>query len=126
MVKKRARWATSNIERRVLQSPDEVVRGDVARSLCPCHAGREVFEQHAGLVFQLLRDPSHVVRAHALHVFEDAVRMQAAEDLRYYLEAGEEKIGEKRACHFRSMEQRLEARRNRKIRKLKTRHRALA
>jgi hypothetical protein len=126
MVLKRARWATPDIERRLpdLQSPDEVARGNVARSLCPCHAGWEVFEQHVGLVFRLLRDPSHVVRAHALHVFEDAARMQSAEDLRYYLEAGEEKIGEKRACHFRSMEERLEARRNRKIRKLKTRHRA--
>jgi hypothetical protein len=125
MVAKRARWATSNIERRLpdLQSPDEVVRGDVARSLCPCHAGWEVFEQHVGLVFRLLRDPSHVVRAHALHVFEDAARMQATEDLRYYLEPGEEKIGEKRACHFRSMEQRLEARRSRKIRKLQRRRR---
>lgn len=95
MVAKRARWATSNIERRLpdLQSPDEVVRGDVARSLCPCHAGWETFEQNVRLVFRLLRDPSHVVRAHALHVFEDAARMHAAEDLRYYLEAGEEKLG---------------------------------
>jgi len=126
MVKKRARWATSNIERRLpdLQSPDEVVRGDVARALCPCHADWEVFEQHVGLVFRLLRDPSHVVRAHALHVFEDAARMTLAEDLRYHLEAGEEKIGEKRACHFRSIEERLEARRNRKLRKRKPRHRA--
>lgn len=106
------------------QSPDEVVRGNVVRSLCPCHAGWDVFEQHVGLVYRLLRDPSHVVRAHALHVLEDAVRMQSAEDLRYYLEPGEEKIGEKRACYFRPMEERLEARRNRKMRKLKTRHRA--
>ena len=61
MVKKRARWANSKIERRLpdSQSPDEVVRGDVARSLCPCHAGWEVFEQHVGLVFRLLRDPPY-------------------------------------------------------------------
>ena len=125
MVKKRVSWVAPDIEHRLqdLQSPDEVVRGDVARALCPCHAGWEVFEQHVRLVFRLLRDPSHVVRAHALHVFEDAARMTLAEDLRYHLAVGEEKIGEKR-CRYRSMEERLEARRNRKIRRLKTRQRA--
>jgi hypothetical protein len=123
LVKKRAGWATPNTERLVrdLQSLDEVVRGDAVRSLCPCHAGWEGFEQHVSIVFRSLRDRSRVVRAHALHVFEDAARMQGAEDLRYYLEPGEERIGEKRACHFRSMEQRLEARRLNKIRKLRRR-----
>lgn len=126
MVLKRTRGAATDIERRLpdLQSPDEVERGNFARSLCPCHAGWEAFEQHVGLVIRLLSDRSDVVRAQALHVFDEAVRMQAAEDLRYYLEAGEEKIGEKRACHFRSMEERIVARRDRKIRKLKRRHRA--
>jgi hypothetical protein len=44
MVKKRARWANSKIEHRLpdSQSPDEVVRGDVARSLCPCHASNKI------------------------------------------------------------------------------------
>lgn len=123
MVKKRARWATSNIERLLpdVQSSDEEVRGDAVRALCPCHAGWQVFEQHVGIVFRSLRDRSHVVRAHALHVFEDAAHMQSAADLSYHLEAGEERIGEKRACHFRSMEQRLEARRKSKIRKSKRR-----
>jgi hypothetical protein len=123
MVAKRARWTKPDISGRLQesQSPNEVVRGDFARALCPCHAGWELFEQHVGLVFRLLRDPSHVVRAHALHVLEDAARMQSAEELHYYLEAGEEKIGEKRALH-RSMEERLEARRNRKLKKRKPRH----
>ena len=107
MVKKRDNSASSITERLDgdLQSPDEVVRGDAVRSLCPCQAGWEAFEQHVSVVFRSLRDRSHVVRAHALHVFEDAVRMQSAEELHYYLEPGEEKIGEKR-CLFRSMEQR--------------------
>ena len=124
MVKKRARWATPDIRRLVadLQVSDEVVRGDTVRSLCPCHAGWEVFEQHVGVVLRKLRDSSHVVPADALHVFEDAARMLATEDLQYYLEAGEERIGEKRAQGFRSMEDRLEARRNRKLRKRKKRH----
>ena len=124
MVNKRASWATSDIRRLVadLQASDEVVRGDAVRSLCPCDAGWEVFEQYVGVVLRLSRDRSHVVRAHALHVFEDAARMQSAGDLRYYLDAGGERIGEKRAAGFRSMEERLEARRNRKIRKRKRRH----
>jgi hypothetical protein len=124
MVKKRARWATSNIERLLpdLQSRDEVGRRHTVRALCPCHAGWEAFEQHVDIVFRSLRDPSRIVRAHALHVFEDAAQMMLAEDLRYHLEAGEEKLGEQRALG-RSMEQRLEARRSSKIRKLQRRRR---
>jgi hypothetical protein len=120
--KKRDSGATSITERldRDFQSPDEVVRGDAVRSLCPCHAGWEAFEQNVSIVFRSLRDRSRVVRAHALHVFEDAARMQSVEELRYYLEPGEEKIGEKR-CRFRSMEQRLEARRRNRIRRLQGR-----
>ncbi len=124
MLKKCARWATSNIELLLpdLKSPDEVWRHHTVRALCPCHAGWEAFEQHVGIVLKSLRDPSHIVRADALHVFEDAARMMLEEDLRYHLEAGEEKIGEKR-CRYRSIEQRLEARRNNKIRKLQRRRR---
>jgi hypothetical protein len=125
MVTKRARWAKPDISRSVadLQAADEVVRGHAVRSLCPCHVGWEVFEQHVDVVLRRLRDRSHVVRAHALHVFEDAVVMQSAEDLRFYLEAGEERIGEKRASsRFRSIEERLEARRNRKTRRQKKDH----
>ena len=74
------------------------------RYLCPCHAGWELFEQHVGVLNRLLKDPSDVVRRHALHVFEDAARMQSRGDLEYCVEAGEKKIGEKRASRFRSME----------------------
>ena len=123
MVKKRARWPAPDMERLLpdLQSPDEEVRGDAVRALCPCHVGWEVFEGHVGDVLRLLRDRSRGVRAQALHVFEDATRMQSAADLSYHLEAGEERIGEKRAAHFRSMEERLEARRNSRVRKRKRR-----
>jgi hypothetical protein len=55
--------------------------------------------------------------------------MQSAADLRYSVEPGEERIGEKRALGYRSMAQRLEARRDRKVRKSKRRcqrdHKAL-
>jgi hypothetical protein len=92
------------------------------RALCPCHAGWEAFEAHVGEVLRLLRDPSRAVRAQALHVFEDATRMCETADLDYYKEDGEERIGEKRAQGFRPMEQRLEARRDRRIRKRRRRH----
>jgi hypothetical protein len=122
MAKKRARWAAPNMERLLpnLQSPDEEARGDAVRGLCPCHAGWDAFEGHVSDVMRMLRDPSRDVRAHALHVLEDAARMQHAEELRFYLEAGEERIGEKGASTlYRSMEERLKARRDSKVRKRK-------
>ena len=124
MVSKRERWAAPDIKRLLpdLQSPDAETRGDAVRGLCPCHAGWEAFEAHVGEVLRMLRDPSRAVRAQALHVFGDATRMCETDDLDYYKEDGEERIGEKRAQGFRSMEQRLEARRNSRIRRRKHRH----
>ena len=124
MGKKRARWARPNAETRVhnFQSPDDEARGDAVRGFCPCHAGWEVFESHVSDVLRMLRDRSRGVRAQALHVFDDAARMQMQEELKYYLEPGEEKIGEKRAQRFRSIAERLEARRNNQIRKSKRRY----
>ena len=123
MVKKRERWAVPEVERLLpdLQSSDEEARGEAVRALCPCHAGWEAFEAHVGEVLRMLRDPSRAVRAHALHVFEDASRMCSAADLGYYKEEGEERIGEKRAARFRSVEQRLEARRDSRNRRRKHR-----
>jgi hypothetical protein len=124
MGKRAARWARPDIKTILgnLNQSDEVMRGDAVRYLCPCHAGWELFEQHVGVLNRLLKDPSDVVRRHALHVFEDAARLQSRGDLEYCVEAGEKKIGEKRASRFRSMEQRLEARRDRKISKRKGHH----
>ena len=124
MGKKVARWAKPDIKNLVAdtQASDEDVRGEGVRSFCPCHAGWEVFEQNIRVVLRHLRDPNRAERAHALHVFEDAARMQTAADLSYYVEPGEERIGEKRACaRYRSIQERLEARRERKIRKSKRR-----
>ena len=123
MVAKRSRWKLTDVESRLpdLQSPDEGARADAVRAFCPCHAGWEAFESHVGEVLRALRDPSRAVRAHALHVFEDASRMRAAAELVYYREDGEERIGEKRACHFRSIEERLEARQNSRMRRRRQR-----
>jgi len=122
MGKRAARWARPDIETILgnLNVSDEAVRGDAVRYLCPCHAGWELFEEHVGVLHRLLKDPSDVVRRHALHVFEDAARMQSRGDLEYCVEADEEKIGEKRTSCYRSMEQRFEARRARKISKRKS------
>lgn len=117
MALKRARWPKPDIERAVtdLEVSDEMLRGSAVRAFCPCHAGWSAFEEHVSLVLRGLRDSSRIVRRNALHVFEDAARMQLAEDLLYYIEDGEEKIGERRACaRYRSMEQRLEARRDKR------------
>lgn len=122
MGKRAARWARPDIKTILgnLNVSDEAVRGDAVRYLCPCHAGWELFEEHVGVLNRLLKDPSDVVRRHALHVFEDAARMQSRGDLEYCVEADEEKIGEKRTSCYRSMEQRFEARRARKISKRKS------
>ena len=118
MGKKIARWARPDIKDLVtrIQESDDGVGGDGVRSFCPCHAGWEAFEQNIRIVLRHLKNPNRLVRADALHVFEDAARMQIAEELKYYVEAGETKIGEKRAsARYRSIQERLEARRNRKI-----------
>jgi len=118
MGKRTARWARPDIKDLVagMREPGDGVPGDSVRSLCPCHAGWEVFEQNVRVVLRHLKDPDRLVRADALHVFEDAARMQISEDLKYCVEAGETKIGEKRAsARYRSIQERLEARRDRKI-----------
>jgi hypothetical protein len=105
-----------------LQATDEVVRSHGVRGLCPCHGARDVLEQKVDVLMRSLRDPSRLVRRMALHVFDDAAVMQSKEELKYYLEPGEEKIGEKR-LHFRPLERRLEARAIRKLERRKKRNR---
>jgi hypothetical protein len=124
MGKRAARWARPDISEIVanLQVNDEVMRGDAVRSLCPCHAGWDLFEEHIHKLHRLLKDPDHLVRRHALHVFEDAARMQSAVELDYYVAAKRENLGEKRpSSRYRSMDERLEARRAKQFRKSKRR-----
>ncbi len=60
-----------------LHSPDEATRARAVRSVCPCHAGWGPFEAHLDAVARLTKDESPVVRASALHVFEDAVQVES-------------------------------------------------
>ena len=97
--KKRAAGVAIDSERLLseLQSPDEIVRAKAIRSLCPCHAAWSAFEQFIGVLSRLTQDSSPAVRAHALHVYEDAVKIQSLEDSAHRLEAVEEALGRKRA-----------------------------
>ena len=123
MVKKCARRVAPDIGRVLpnLQSPNEEVRGDAVRALCPCHVGWEEFEGHVVDVLRMLRDPSRGVRAHALHVFEDAARMQHAAELEYDVQEVEQMVRRKRASRFRPEVNRLETMQREKIRRRRRR-----
>jgi hypothetical protein len=105
-----------------VESPDESVRGDAVRALCPCHAGWELFERHVGVVLRACRDRSRVVRAHALHVFEDAARMQHMGEVDYLVQDAEARMRKKRASRFRPGEAAPSSRRREEVWKLR-RHR---
>src|SRR5918997_1013385 len=100
-----------------MHSPDEEVRGRAVRELCPCHAGWETFEQHVGAVSRLTRDGSRAVRAHALHVFQDAAEMHSLGDPAHRLQFMEEMTRKKRASRFRPEEAEREARHKGKVKK---------
>ncbi|HEV3469180.1 MAG TPA: hypothetical protein VG148_07655 [Pyrinomonadaceae bacterium] len=106
-----------------VRSPDGEVRGEAVRSLCPCHAGWEAFERHVAVVLRATRDRDRAVRAHALHVFEDAARMQLRGELDYRLHEVAEMVRRKRASRFRPEEEAAEARRLGKVRRLAERYR---
>ena len=98
---------------------DENTAPQTAEVVCPCYAGWEAFEKNVRVVLSKLKAGTRSERAYALHVFDDAMRIQSKEDLESALEPGEYMLDEKRACHFRSMEERMEARRDRLIRRRK-------
>lgn len=80
-----------------LRPRDEAARAKAARSPCPCRAGREAFEQPTTAASRLTRDIPPAVRAHALRVYEGAVRIRSLADSARRLEAAEEALGRKRA-----------------------------
>ena len=116
--KKRATCFAVDSERPIseLRSPDETIRAKAVRSLCPCHAGWELFEQHLGVVSELEKDSSPAVRAHALHVLEDAMRMHSVGDPGYRRQIAEGMVRKKRVSRFRPGEAELVGRRKGKRR----------
>ncbi len=111
MQKKQTTCVPLDLERVLLdlQSPDETVRAKAVRSLCPCHAGWQLFEQHLDLVARLKKDPSPVVRANALHVFEDAGEMQSGGYPTNPREVTNDMLRRKRQARFRLEEEDLAA-----------------
>ena len=62
-----------------LRSPDEQARVKALHAVCPCAAGYQLYEQLRDEVRRLQKDPSARVRAVALHVEEDAGRIEEIE-----------------------------------------------
>lgn len=58
-----------------LKSQDAAARAKAVRSICPCRLGWRHFEAVLGLVGQLKKDPDPIVRASAIHVFDDAAEI---------------------------------------------------
>jgi hypothetical protein len=58
-----------------LDASNEATRARAARELCPCHTDWNVFEQNLDALGRMTKDPSPLVRANALHVFEDAFEL---------------------------------------------------
>jgi hypothetical protein len=102
-----------------MESPDDEVRGKAVRELCPCHAGWEAFEQHVAAVSRLTRDGSRAVRAHALHVFQDAAEMHSLGDPAHRIQFMEEMTRKKRASPRRPEEVEREARQKGRVKKWK-------
>jgi hypothetical protein len=65
-----------------LQSPNEHIRAEAVRRVCPCHVPWGVFFQVRKAAQRLQRAPSPLVRASARHVEEDARELAALEALR--------------------------------------------
>jgi predicted transcriptional regulator len=80
-----------------MQSPDEHVRAQAVRQVCPCHLPWDLFGQVRKAAQRLQHDPSPLVRANALHVAEDAREIAALEALREWLAEQDAGSGETRS-----------------------------
>jgi hypothetical protein len=81
--RKRSRPPTEQQVERTLAamcSPDENVRTDAVRHLCPCRVPWPVYQQNLGAVQALRKDPSPQVRRAALHLEEDANHLERMEE----------------------------------------------
>ncbi len=59
-----------------LNAPDACTRARAVRNLCPCRVGYAIYEQYMPEVKRLQKDKSLLVRKAALHVEEDAFRLE--------------------------------------------------
>jgi len=61
-------------------SPDENVRAEAVRHLCPCRVPWPIYQQNIGSVQALQKDPSPQVQRSALHLAEDALKLERMEE----------------------------------------------
>ena len=85
----------------------ELVRAQLG-SLCPCRNGWKRFEQHVNIVSQLTRDRSPEVRAHALHILQDALLLQSIGDAEYRFQSVEEVLRKRRSRLSRQKDDKVE------------------
>ena len=76
-----------------MQSPDEQVRAQAVRQMCPCRLPWEIFAAVRAEAKRLRHDPSPLVRAQARHVEEDARELAALEALQHWTEVRDEDMG---------------------------------
>ena len=62
-----------------LQSDDECIRAGAVQQICPCRTPVEVFRRLRKAAKHLQQDPSPLVRANALHIEEDARKVESIE-----------------------------------------------
>src|SRR6476661_7636150 len=67
-------------------SPDENVRAEAVRHLCPCRVPWPIYQQNLGAVQALQKDPSPQVRRAAGHLVEDAILLERMEERRQQVE----------------------------------------
>lgn len=109
--------------RRELQSIDDEARASALRSLCPCRASWEAFEQLLPLVERLKKDPNPEVRSVAMHVLEDAYEMQCSGIPTHRREATNEMLRTKRASRFGLEAEDVHAIQNRQVERRRERDR---
>ncbi len=62
-----------------MQSADALVRAKAVRQICPCRMPWEIFNRLRKAAKRLRHDPDPTVRAHAIHVEEDAQKVASME-----------------------------------------------
>lgn len=86
-----------------MQSEDALTRANAVREICPCRMPWEIFHRLHKVAKRLQHDPNPLVRAHALHIEEDA-RMVAnmegeIEYLQEFEDAGEDQASKSKKRH---------------------------
>lgn len=77
-----------------MRSPDEQIRAQAVRQVCPCRMPWNVFGRVRKAAQRLQKDSSPLVRANARHIEEDAGEIEVLEALREWVMEHEEALEE--------------------------------